>query len=199
MPNARDPFEMDDGFEDIPVVQQPVQAINKVANSAVKQTAQQIKATTKAFISQLYGSSSPTATDDDADAAVDPQAQVQKVQAGQAQHAAASQLGASHTTAAAKVQAANPDDEEKLMRARRELQQTHRGEYYLPTFGDISNLESDIRKEAQIREQREEQEKQQEEEQKQQEEQQIEEKKKQEVPMAVQQARTKSERRPGAG
>ncbi len=201
MPNARDPFELEDGFEDIPVVQKPVQDINKVATSAVKQTAQQVKATTKAFLSQLYGSSSPSATDDDqqADATVDPQAQVQKVQAAQTHAAAAAAQQGIHPTqthAAAKVQAANPDDEEKLQRARRELQQTHRSEYYVPTFGDITNLESDIRKEAQKRQQQDQQKEQEEEQEKQQMEELQEQKKKE--PIAVTRARNKAEMNRGA-
>lgn len=195
MPGGKDPFEMDDGFEDIPVVQKPVQSINKVANTAVKQTAQQVKATTKAFLSQLYGSSSPAATDDDqqqADTTVDPQAQVQKVQAGQT-HSAAQQLGATQasTHAAAKAQAANPEDEEKLIKARRELQQTHRSDYYIPTFGDITNLESDIQKQAQQRKQ-DDQQKEQEEEQEKQQLAELEEKKKKE-PIAVSRAKNKAE------
>ena len=164
------------------------------------QTAQQVKATTKAFISQLYGASSPSATDDDqqADAAVDPQANVQKVQAAQSHAAAAAAQGMhqTQTHAASKVQATNPDDEEKLQRARRELQQTHRGEYYVPTFGDITNLESDIRKEAQKRQQQDQQKEQEQEQEKQQMEELQEQKKKE--PIAVTRARNKAEMNRGA-
>jgi hypothetical protein len=200
MSNAKDPFEMEDGFEDIPVVQKPVQTVNKVANTVVKQTAQQVKATTKAFISQLYGSSSPTATDDDqqVDTTVDPMAQVQKVQAGQtptsapqpAVHAGTSQ---SNQTNQAK---ASQSDEEKMQLARRELQKTHRSDYYIPTFGDISNIESDIQKEAQKRQQVEQQ-KEQEEEQEKQQLAQLEEKKKKE-PIALTRAKHKAESNRGA-
>lgn len=202
MSNARDPFEMEDGFEDIPVVQKPVQTVNKVANTVVKQTAKQIKATTKAFISQLYGSSSPTATDDDqqADATVDPMAQAQKAQTGQITSSLPQQVAhQANAAAAAGTQTQNLSDEEKIQKARRELQQTHRSDYYIPTFGDITNLESDIRKEAQKRQQEEQQKEQEEEQEKQQMAQLEEQKKQQEVPLAVKQARTKSERRPGAG
>ncbi len=199
MSNAKDPFEMDDGFEDIPAAKAPVQVVNKVANTVVKQTAQQVKATTKAFLSQLYGSSDPASTSDDqqADTTVDPmaQAQAQKVQAGQVHMPAPQQVTHANTTSSSNT---SQSEQEKIQKARRELQQTHRSDYYIPTFGDISNLESDIQKEAQKRQQ-EEQQREQEEEQEKQQLQQLEEQKKQEVPMAVQQSRTKSERRPGAG
>jgi hypothetical protein len=201
MSNAKDPFEMEDGFEDIPVVQKPVQTVNKVANTAVKQTAQQVKATTKAFISQLYGSSSPTATDDDqqqTDTTVDPMSQAQKVPAGQAHtpvpqqaaHANTSQGSQGNQTKAAQ------SDEEKMQLARRELQKTHRSDYYIPTFGDITNLESDIQKEAQKRQQEEQQKEQEEEKEKQQLEE-LEEKKKKE-PIAVTRAKNKAESNRGA-
>lgn len=200
MSNAGDPFEMDDGFENIPVVQKPVQAVNKVANTVVKQTAQQVKATTKAFISQLYGASSPSATDDDqqqVDATVDPMAQVQKTQTGQAQSSLPQQ--ATHQANAAQSSAsstASPSDQAKIEQARRELQQQHRSEYYIPTFGDITNLESDIKKEAQKRQQEEQQKEQEEEQEKQQMEELKEQKKKE--PIAVTRARNKAEMNRGA-
>ena len=65
MPKTRDPFELDQEIEDAPIIKVPVQTINKVANSGTKSVKQQAKAITKAFVSQLYGSSTPTATDDD--------------------------------------------------------------------------------------------------------------------------------------
>lgn len=199
MSNARDPFEVEDGFEDIPVVQKPVQAVNKVANTVVKQTAQQVKATTKAFISQLYGTSS-TDDDEQADAAADPMAQVQKTQTGQQTPASAPlpQQAAHHASSSQSTQTSQ-SDQAKLEQARRELQQAHRSSYYVPTFGDIGHLESEIQKEAQKRQQEEQQKEQEEEQEKQQMEQLEEQKKKEDVPLAVKQARTKSERRPGAG
>jgi hypothetical protein len=194
MPGGKDPFEMEDGFEDIPVVQKPVQTVNKVANTVVKQTAQQVKATTKAFLSQLYGSSSPTATDDDqqADTTVDPQAQVQKVQAGQTSTPVPQQVVHANPSPQANQTNATQSEEEKIQRARRELQQTHRSDYYIPTFGDISNLESDVHKEAQKRQQ-EEQQKEQEEEQEKQQLAELEERKKKEQPISLTRAKNKAE------
>ena len=191
MGNASDPFELDDGFENIPVVQKPAQTVTKAANTVVKQTAQQVKATTKAFISQLYGAGTPSSGDDDqTDAAVDPSTMQQKAQTPQ-QPVSASQ-------GAKTQQTPQTSDEEKLEAARRKLQQTHTSDYYVPTFGQIGSLESDIRKEADKRKQRD-QEREQEEEQEKQKLVELEVKKKQEAPMAVKQAQTKSERRPGAG
>lgn len=203
MSNARDPFEMEDGIEDIPVVQKPVQTVNKVANTVVKQTAQQVKATTKAFLSQLYGSSTPAANDNDAqqaDTTVDPATQQQKAQTQQQtpQPVPQQSMQQNQTSSQAAQQQPQTPEEAKLEQARRELQQTHRSEYVIPTFGDITSLESDIRKEAQKRKQME-QEREKEKEQEKQKMEELEQKKKQEVPLAVKQAQTKSERRPGAG
>ncbi len=202
MPNASDPFEMDDGFEDIPVVQAPAQAVNKVANSAVKHTAQQAKAIAKSFVSQLYGSSTPAATDDDqqqSDATgVDPMAQAKKTQA--TGHAAGQAQAAAHAggqkTSSTKQTAATPEEEEKLAKARRELAQTHNTEYYIPTLGEIGHLESDIRKEAQKRQQQDQQ-RDQEVEQEKQQLAELEEKKKKE-PIAVTRGRNKAESNRGA-
>jgi len=205
MPNASDPFEMDDGFEDIPVVKAPVQNINKVANTTVKATAAQAKAIAKTFVSQLYGSSTPAATDDDqqqADATgVDPMAQAQKTQAtghaaGQAAQAAAAHAGTKGASATQQTTAATPEEEEKLAQARRELAQTHNSEYFVPTFGEIGHLESEVRKEAQKRQQQE-QEREQEKEQEKQQLAELEEKKKKE-PIAVTRGRNKAESNRGA-
>jgi hypothetical protein len=202
MPNANDPFELDDGFENIPVVQAPAQAVNKVASSTVKHTAAQAKAIANAFVKQLYGSSSASATDDDqqqADATVDPMAQAQKTQA--TGHAGAQAHGTAHAGVQAKSsttqqKASTPEEEEQLAKARRELAQTHRQDYYIPTLGDITNLESDIRKEAEKRKQAEQQRDQQEEQEKQQLAD-IEEQKKKE-PIAVTRGRNKAEANRGA-
>lgn len=197
MTNSQDPFETDDGFENIPVVQKPVQAVNKVANTVVKQTAQQIKATTKAFISQLYGSSSPTATDDDQqqDATVNAAAHAQKVQTPTPIPTAVAAAHTPHSIGQTTAVPQTAEEQEKLAEARRNLQQ-HSSEYYDPTFGNIADIETGIRQEAQ-KNQQEEQQKEQEEEQEEQQKMELEEKKKKE-PIAVTRARNKAEMNRGA-
>ena len=141
----KSPFDLDEGIENIPLVKTPTQAVNKVANSGTKYAAKQAKALTKAFVNQLYGASTPAATDDDqqqADAtAADPLAQVKKSQNTGTTHYTPS---ATQQNAAANTKTATPEEEE-LAATRRSLNQ-HISEYQTPTFGKIDDIEMDVKK-----------------------------------------------------
>lgn len=184
----KNPFDMDDGIEDIPVVKATTNVVKQAAGTVAKQTAQQAKQTAQAFVNQLYGVSDQT--DAATDTSVDPQQQVK-------QHNP-SQPVPSPVSSASSQQQQQPQpssDQAKLEQTRRALQQTHTSEYFNPTIGD---LETEIKKEEQKREQAKQQEAQEEEQQKVEMED-LQEQKKNETPVAVQLAKTKSERRPGAG
>lgn len=152
MPNAKDPFEIDAGIEDIPVVKAPVQGINKVANSGTKYAQKQAKALTKAFVSQLYGTSSQTATDDDQQTPAiksDPVAAAKKTISTPVYFAQSSKKAASDPAAAV---AKTPEEQEQLEETRRLLFQ-HKQDYFDKDLGRLGNLEEDMQKEAQQRKQ----------------------------------------------
>lgn len=199
MPNARDPFELEDGFENVPVTSAAGNAVKAAVSTVSKATASQLKKAaddaTQQILGALYGTSTPSVPDTDqgqpvADTTVDPLNPTQQTTTSLAQPAPQQQA-----QPAQQQQQQNPQADQ----AQRELQQKHRSDYYIPTFGDISNLEADVRKREEERKQAAQQEEQQEEQEKEQMEDLEEKKKKEEVPLAVQQARNKAENRPGAG
>lgn len=208
MGNAADPFEMEDGFENVPVSKASGNVVQNAAKTVVKGAANQAKKAADDVAAQLlgalYGPSTPAAPDDGqaADTTVDP-ATMQQTGQTQQQHTPQPIPQQVHqqqpSAGSGQQQAPQTTDEAKLQQARQELQQKHRSDYVIPTFGDISNLEMDVQKREQERKQADEQRKQEEEQKKEEQKQLEEQKKKEEVPLAVQQARTKSERRPGAG
>lgn len=188
MSNARNPFDMDDGIEDVPVVKATTNVVKQATGTVAKQTAQQAKLAAQAFVNQLYGVGGTT--DTTTDTSVDPQQQVQKQQ-----NSPQSTPVPQAPTSSQQPQQQVPSDQAKLEQTRRALQQTHTSEYFNPTIGD---LETNIKKEEQKRMQAKQQEEQEEEQKKVQMEE-LKEQKKNETPVAVQIAKTKSERRPGAG
>ncbi len=191
MPNSNNPFELDDGFEGIPVVQNPVQGVKQAATTAVKATAAQAKAAAKTFVSQLYGASDPTTAtvDDQTDAVPNAAPQMQPHQQ------AISHMPPQPSQKSA-LPTKNPAKQAKIEETRRKLAQTHTSNYYLNMAGDVTNLESDVRKREEERKQADEQRKQQIEE----EEKKLEELKEQQKkePISVTRARNKAESNRGA-
>lgn len=152
----KSPFDLDDGFE-MPAVSVPTQAVKQAAGAVIKQTAQQAKQATQAFISQLYGGAGDTsviADDQKTDAVINPLVQAQKIQAGQ--------VGANQHSGQPTQTTATTEEQAKIEKTRRELQQTHTSSYATPTLGRIDNLEADIKKEEEKRKQEEQKRKQEE-------------------------------------
>src|SRR6185369_2448530 len=202
MPNPADPFEVDEGVENIPVVKASAQSINKVATTTVKHTAAQAKALTKAFVSQLYGSSTQTATVDDQQqgAAVNTAASAQKAQTpaksgAPMQKALAGAHIQQHAVQSTTQTASTPEEQAQIEETRKKLYQQST-EYYDKQFGNIADVEANMMEEAQKRVQRD-QEREQEKEEEKKQLAELEEQKKKE-PIAVTRAKNKAESNRGA-
>jgi len=163
MPNARDPFELDEGIENIPVVKVPVAGVNKVANTGTKYVKQQAKALTKAFVSQLYGTTQQAATDDDQQGVVaktDPVSAAKKTMATPVYFSQQSKKAVNDPAAAATTPIAKTPEEQEQLEETRKALFSHKDYYDTLSGGRLGDLEQDISKEAQKRKQEEEKKKQ---------------------------------------
>lgn len=178
----KNPFGFEDDFESNPIVKTTTNVTKQAAGTITKQVSQQTKAaasqTTNQILDALYG---PTTSAGDPQADTDLQQQ-QQVHPQVSQSQQSGQHPMPQTS-----------EEQKLAEMRKKLHD----EYLQKTFG--GDLEGQIKQEEQKRKQQDQQEKQEEEQKKEQQMTELEEQKKNDVPLAVQQARSKSERRPGAG
>ncbi|HEX8932343.1 MAG TPA: hypothetical protein VF810_04260 [Patescibacteria group bacterium] len=148
----KSPFDLDEGFE-MPAISKPTQAVKQVTGTVVKQTAKQAQQAAQSFVNQLYGATDTQAAGDQKTDTAAPLAGIQKPPTSSQVQQSAS--GSPLSTAA-------PEEQAKIEKTRRELQQTHTGSYVVPTLGKIGDLEADIRKEEEKRKQEEQKKKQEE-------------------------------------